>query len=261
MPEQLSNKMRKPMKTLKLRATPIVHLILALNALAYLPSGVNKDHFLAGNILPDFRYMAELGRLDTHEEEGTVCWNDVINEESSFLAGMKFHSLVDLAREDWLVRNSIYDKLEETASAHTAHKFYEDSVVWNELMKKGYIVGSLQNYSNDERNFLIKKRVLFDTAQKWHTAVEEYASKKPDEESIKRFVLDTFGPKTTMRTADAIKKDFQKIKERTDLESSVHHFCDGFMTRIKREPDKKDFLTYSSINSDKAEEFRKGVRV
>ncbi len=90
-------------------AAPIAHIFLAVQMLLGPLQGLfNEQEFILGTSFPDIRYLKVVQRADTHFTHVTL--QDVLQEKSSFKAGMIFHSFVDEQREAYVVKNHFYKK-------------------------------------------------------------------------------------------------------------------------------------------------------
>ena len=78
-------------------ATPITHVVLAAKIFDNIFKDKIKKDFFIGSLFPDIRYLKVIDRDKSHFENLKL--KDLKNDDS-FLAGVKFHSIVDIAREN-----------------------------------------------------------------------------------------------------------------------------------------------------------------
>ena len=78
---------------------PVTHILLALSILPLLP-GKDAQEFLLGTSFPDIRYLGVIDRKKTHDPKPS--WQKVMQEKSSFKAGMEFHALADKIHDKYM---------------------------------------------------------------------------------------------------------------------------------------------------------------
>lgn len=153
-------------------AGPIGHLYFTDKLFAVLPKerSVNKNLFIVGTLYPDIRYLGVLERDNTHFS--TMTLDDVMQDESPFNAGLKFHSWVDIERERFVENSGIYSVVKEYTSTHpeTFLKFIEDELLFNEVERP-----SFPTPMEEELKFGVSEK---DVA-KWHYILSIFTSFKP----------------------------------------------------------------------------------
>lgn len=129
-------------------AAPVTHAYLSECFFQYYPqySPEERKAFMVGTLFADIRYLGAASRQHTHFDNTTL--QDVLNEKSPFLAGLKFHSYVDLERERFVIKQNIYNHIINISPLHetTFLKFLEDEIVfytydwskWVEALKNIY---------------------------------------------------------------------------------------------------------------------------
>lgn len=112
-------------------AAPVTHAYFTKKLFEQYPkySYEEQQAFMLGTLFPDIRHMVESAREETHYENMTL--EDVLNESSPFMAGMKFHSYVDEQREAFVMEQKMYQKMAHLADDHlwTYLKFVEDEIL------------------------------------------------------------------------------------------------------------------------------------
>lgn len=169
-------------------AGPVTHIVLALQILHLLPTTVDRQAFIIGTSFPDIRYMAKLERDKTHIEP--VSWNDVVNEPSSFRAGMLFHNLVDEVRLQYFEPN-FYDKTNLSQYTPIYIKLFplmlktaEDAFLYTKTNRWKEIASYFDTIYQEELDFGVPEHVL----RTWHEMIKTYIAHETTAESIAQFV-------------------------------------------------------------------------
>lgn len=92
-------------------AAPITHIILADKIFNRYFADKDKRDFYVGTSFPDIRYMGIIKREKTHFIDLDI---KTLQQLPSFEAGMKFHSLVDIVRENYMRSRGVYSILPES---------------------------------------------------------------------------------------------------------------------------------------------------
>lgn len=149
-------------------AAPITHAYLTERFFVYFPQYTEEERnaFMLGTLFPDIQYLGEVQRSHTHMETSL---DEILNEPSPFMAGVKFHSYVDIVREDFVVHWGAYDQLaalvepQSTKCLCTMLKFIEDEYTfymadWDPWRDQ------ILNIHPEEYNWGISPK----TIRKWH---------------------------------------------------------------------------------------------
>jgi hypothetical protein len=147
-------------------AGPVTHALLADHFFRIYPDkydDVSKAAFRAGTLFPDIRYICHLSREDTHFDSVTI--EDVFKEPSPFIAGMKFHSLVDKIRENFVINGGYYELLSSLNIEHSASylKLLEDEIAYPSV-DKGPWKEIVKAVHPDEEQWSVDPESL----KKWH---------------------------------------------------------------------------------------------
>ncbi len=86
-------------------AAPITHIVLTQKIFDKYFRRLDHQLFFIGTLLPDIRYLGVIDRKETHYKNLSI---KDLNGEKSFLAGLKFHSILDEVREKFIIENDIY---------------------------------------------------------------------------------------------------------------------------------------------------------
>jgi len=121
-----------------LKAGSITHAILTDHFFRNHPEYTDeeKDSFRSGTLFADIHFITDLEKEDTYFPDVTI--EDILNEPSPFVAGMKFHSLVDNLRDDFIAQGdhlTVLSHLKKVKHKDTFLKFLEDEIVYQSLDK------------------------------------------------------------------------------------------------------------------------------
>lgn len=200
-------------------ATPITHIVLTIKI--YNQHFLDKSFkdFIIGTSLPDIRYLRVIEREKTHFPSTTL---DEIKQEKSFISGLKFHSLVDRVRENFLLSYDLYSKCPKTKFITQSIKILEDSILYSKIDDWEMIILLFDEVLSSELELGLNK----DSVEFWHKTLQDYFSKKPNSESIDTFVQRI---KLGQDVADEIKetiKDISKIPQVNDYIYSLYNQFD-----------------------------------
>jgi len=148
-------------------AAPITHIVLTAKVFGKFFKHQKKKDFFIGTCFPDIRYLKIINRDKTHYQNISI--NDFKND-SSFLVGVKFHSLLDEVREKYMVKNKAYTLCQQSAFAPQSLKLLEDEMLYS--------------YLKDWRTYVISEANL----KKWHTLMKQYFIKRPDRKTINSYI-------------------------------------------------------------------------
>ncbi len=166
-------------------ATPIVHVVLTDKIFNKFFINRNKKDFFIGTSFPDIRYLRIIKREKTHFEN--VKMKD-IEKENDFTAGLKFHSILDQIREDFIVKNNAYDLFPNSKLSTLALKLAEDRILYNNTQDWQEYIDYLNEVLVDEINFGLKA----DDIKKWHELLQQLFSHSPNRQSIQDFASEIF---------------------------------------------------------------------
>lgn len=162
---------------------PVMHIVLSLLILPYLPDKDPKE-FILGTSFPDIRYLGVIARNKTHNP--CPSWDHVVKEKSSFKAGMEFHALVDVMHDNYMATNQVYSILPSQCQDSPHYlKFFEDMLVYTKGSCWKDIADHFDTVLPEELALVNDKRAI----ELWH-------------ENIKRYILQQPAPKTVMQLLD-----------------------------------------------------------
>lgn len=163
-------------------AKPITHIVLSEKIRDKLfPDKVAKDFFI-GTSFPDIRHLKVIDKEATHHKGLSVA---DLALESSFQAGLKFHSILDLARERFMVENGIYDLAPKSDYIVWSVKLLEDKIFYQYISDWSQYIIYFDDILEEQKNYNIPEIAL----RKWHNMLQEYLENIPNEKSITKHIL------------------------------------------------------------------------
>jgi len=164
-------------------ANQITHIVLAKKMGEEFLNKFDQSAFLVGTIFPDVRYLKVVDREKTHFNGLSL--KDVLDEKNSFIAGMKYHSLVDEVREKYMVDKDMYSLIPSSRFITQALKIYEDEVLYSNVSDWDQVIAFLGRELNEE----IELVEQIDKVKAWYLILQKYFKEKPTDESRKDFIL------------------------------------------------------------------------
>ena len=161
----------------------VTHIVLSDKVFKSWFSDKNLSEFILGTSFPDIRYFGVVERDKTHTREISI--EEVRDETSSFQAGLKFHSLVDIVREKFVVENKLYSLLPESKYITQALKVYEDIVLYEKVSEWADYAQFFENIPKEELGYEIPASKL----RQWHGLVRAYISHPPTDETISELII------------------------------------------------------------------------
>lgn len=203
-------------------AAPITHIVLAEKIFDKFFNGKTKKDFFVGSLFPDIRYLKVIERKKTHFDSLAV--SDIQNDDS-FLAGLKFHSILDSNREKYILASGIYSLCPESKYLTQSLKMLEDKLFYRHIKNwQEYI-----NYFNKILHYETDLRVAKKDIKRWHLLLQQYFQKQPDQESITNFIL---GIGFTDKVADEINKDIVTMRANHKIVSILENLYKNFETLL-----------------------------
>ncbi|MFZ3069303.1 MAG: hypothetical protein WA052_03205 [Microgenomates group bacterium] len=158
------------------------HIILADKVFEKYFRDKTKSDFYVGTSFPDIRYLGVIDREKTHFSDLDIY---SIISLLPFEAGLKFHSLVDKVRENFMRSQNVYSLLPESPFITQALKFFEDEILYEERSNWDEIASYFGEVKSEELSFGIKTVDI----EKWHGFLRTYFRTKPSDQNIRNFVL------------------------------------------------------------------------
>lgn len=164
-------------------ANQITHIALAEKLSNELFSKFDRGAFLVGTVFPDIRYLKVIERNKTHFKE--LSFQDILDEQNSFNAGLKYHSLVDEVREKYMVEKNIYALIPSSKFITHALKTYEDEVLYSNVSDWNQVITFLDGVMPEEAELVEQ----IDKVKSWQSLMQGYFREAPTDISRKNFIL------------------------------------------------------------------------
>lgn len=161
-------------------AAPITHVVLTDKVYKKHFSDKDKKEFYIGTSLPDIRYLGVIERNKTHFKNLSL--QDVMNH-NSVEAGLKFHSLVDNVRKQFMQKNNYYSLFLKSDLQTQASKVLEDRVLYNKVDSWSEIISYFNKICIGELDLGIERNAL----EKWHQLLRTYFANSPDDKDTVAF--------------------------------------------------------------------------
>ena len=142
-------------------AAPATHIVLAEKVFNRIFEGRNEKLFMMGTSFPDIRYLGAVDRGRTHFDVSKI--GDLDNLPD-FIAGMKFHSLVDMVREKYVKDNGLYSLFPESKFLTQCVKMLEDKILMTKFDDWDRVARYFDEVIIEEREFGIRVEDI----EKWH---------------------------------------------------------------------------------------------
>ncbi len=165
-------------------AAPITHVMLAEKILASQLVDKNRQKFLVGTSFPDIRYFDNLDRQITHFKGVTMA---EVRQSDSFTAGLKFHSLVDEAWENFYIKQPDYPfVLEPKHLTGMSLKFLEDEIYYRWVNDWPEMVNFFIEVLPGE--LTISSSSSAKEIGTWHRILINYFKQAPDDQARRNFM-------------------------------------------------------------------------
>lgn len=204
-------------------AAPITHIIFAEKLLQNYFNEKDKKEFLIGSLFPDIRYFGVISREKTHFEDIALV---ELREESSFMAGLKSHSLVDKIREDFIKKSGIYSICPESKLTTFSLKCLEDEILYQKIDHWDEIISYFNTILNEETAILENEKAI----KKWHELLQDYFKVKPSEDSVVPFVKDLG---FTDEQSDEIYQNIKFMRNKKEINEIIENFYSAFNELVR----------------------------
>lgn len=207
-------------------AAPITHIVLADKVFDLYFKKQEKNLFYIGTSFPDIRYLGVIDREQTHFQDGTL---ETLQTLPSFEAGLKFHSLVDLVRENFMQAKGIYEIVPHSPFITQALKFFEDTLLYEKRKNWAEVATYFESVTDEELSFKLHHTDI----EKWHLFLQTYYMSPPSDHSIQKFFA-ALGKPPEM--AEEIITVTQALKDIPKVTSLVYDLYHNFESLLHSEP-------------------------
>lgn len=162
-------------------AAPITHIVLANKVWNKSLSSFSKKDFLIGTSFPDIRYLKVIDRNNTHFKD---LFLEDIKNDNSFMAGVKFHSIVDEVREAYMVSQNIYSYFPKSKYITQSLKLLEDELLYENFDEWNNLIKDFNDIPYGQIKIDLDKLYI----EKWYSLLQEYFSTKPTPQVREKFI-------------------------------------------------------------------------
>jgi hypothetical protein len=157
-------------------AMHVTHIYFAQQYLQHNKEISQTQHapFIRGTLFPDIRYLTKGPRNQTHEFNVTL--ESISSCSSPFLAGKKFHCLLDEKREAFAEKYGVYKHLEQIPAQYHATflKVLEDAILYPK-----HAIATVQEYLKTTDTEAETTGITAPVVLQWHMSLNDYLSKGP----------------------------------------------------------------------------------
>jgi hypothetical protein len=204
-------------------ATPITHIVLTAKIFNNYFSDKKEKDFYIGTLLPDIRYLKVIKRNKIHFENLNI---NAIRQEDSFMAGLKFHSLLDEVREKFIIQNKLYDYCPDLNYKIEALKLLEDILLYDKINNWQKFIDFLKQILPQE----LKCQFTRSSLKMWHLFLQNYFSQKPTPK-IRAILAKKLG--LNKPAINELNLTVQKISKQKKIVASVFNLYDNFDRILK----------------------------
>lgn len=197
-------------------AAQITHIVLADKIFDKFFVNRERSNFFIGTCFPDIRYLKVIERGKTHLSD-----MNILPTDSDFLAGVKFHAIVDAVQKKCIAESKIHSLSQASEQTQRALKLLEDALLY----------GSLPNWSDYIHFFdkILPEEVAFgvseESLKKWHVILQTYFAKQPTKITTRQFIL-SLG--LTIEAADEIDKVMLKLSANKKIIHILNNLYENF---------------------------------
>lgn len=155
-------------------AAPITLIVLALQLLNGPLQHHDKQQFVVGACFPDISHLGCIAEEKTHIKK--VSWQSIVEEPSSFKAGMKFHTLSAKLREEFVEQHDMLSHLSYIPYKASLLKFIEDTILYAKVDDWQTVAHYFEDVLEEELAFGIERKEIM----RWHTIIKQYCHTEPN---------------------------------------------------------------------------------
>lgn len=161
-------------------AAPITHVVLTEKIFNEHFKNRDRKSFFLGTCFPDIRYLGVIRREETHFDNTSF---GKLKSESDFNAGLKFHSILDKAREDFIVAHNTYSYCPKSKYITQSLKILEDMIFYGRINSWNEQIEYLNDILSEETKFSVSNYEI----KRWHAILQEYFRRQPNENTVEMF--------------------------------------------------------------------------
>ena len=201
---------------------PISHIVLAEKIFEKYFAGMNREKFLLGTSFPDIRRMGNIERGKTHLDK--ICFED-LRDENPFMAGYKFHSLVDKTMDNYREVTELYPLFSSLGYQDASMKVFADIVLYDRVKGWEEIIKIFEKIADEELQFGVEKEVV----RRWHEKLMKYFAQKPENvERISKLISEP------IEVSEEIYRTINEVSDREKAVKLIEGYYDNFEEIIKR---------------------------
>jgi len=197
---------------------PITHIVLAEKIFKKHFGQKDRAEFMIGTSLSDIRYFDNLDRSQTHFLGLKLA---DIQKEDSFMAGFKFHSLVDETHDRFFSFKDNPFFLEPIHITATSLKFFEDELFRDCVLDWAGISDFFGRRLKEEAIVISDE----ESVMIWQKALGDYFLAEPSPESRQKILQKTNFPDDI---ASQVEKFIDQMKKRPEIKEVAQEFYDNF---------------------------------
>lgn len=202
---------------------PITHIVLTEKVFNKFFKNKTKKDFFIGTLFPDIRYLKVIAKNKTHYTNLSV---STLNKAEPFLAGIKFHSILDQAREKFILENNTYSLCPKSKYITHSLKILEDEIFYRHIKDwKAYI-----DYLNEILPLEKKYKIAESDLKRWHLLLQRYFSKQPNSQIVDNFALDIG---FTKENANEINDNISKMRSNKKITAIIEKLYNNIDLLIK----------------------------
>ncbi len=197
----------------------VTHVAVAEKVYPSLLSKYDEAAFMVGTVFPDIRYLRVISREQTHTMD--IFLQDVLEESNSFLAGLKFHSLVDRVHEQFMDQWGAYELCPPSPLVTQTFKTFAGEIHFPYLTRWNFTIEALNTIYPEEVAFNIAESDL----RHWHSMLQNYFAQPPSDDSNKQVMLELdFG----LAAIEKMNADIGVIRADKRLSAIARQFYEQF---------------------------------
>lgn len=194
-------------------SAPASHIVFADKIFTKFFPDKDRAAFLVGTSFPDIRYLGVIDRDKTHFPINEL---SEVEDESSFITGMRFHALLDSISSEYRKSTNMHSLFPDSKFISQAVKFWEDKILYNTIGDWEEIRGFFEVVYEEEKLFGIKDEDL----RKWHTLLQSYLIAPTTDIQIQGFLRGV----NEVGMSDEVVRVLKDVKDETKARELIGNF-------------------------------------